>query len=724
MKLKISLLILLLAVIVPASAQKNEAQKAFFTGTVASVQHIPSLASREYLEPADVTPREAKDRRSGQNNVIIGKDPQTENDRLASNPHPLTGKIKGRDLLFDFEATASGSSPSDPAGAVGPNHYLSVFNTGFRIFDKAGTPLTGQLNVNNIFSNGGCCDLTASYDSAADRWVLTYLFSSNGQMQVGVSDGPDPVASGWYVYTIPNVQDYNKLSVWSDGYYVTANKSGSPKVWALERDEMLLGNPAAQVQGFNLPGLVTSGFYSPQAFNVTDDVMPAAGGAPIVYLQDDAWGGVAVDHIKLWTIDVDWVTPANSTISAANQIVTTPFISVFDGGSFSNLSQPGGGADIDALQATIMNQAQFRKFGGHNSAVFNFVVDTDAGGGELAGIRWIELRQPADNQPWVLFQEGTHLSPEGKHAWHASLAMDVSGNIGMGYTAMAGPTTPNPTTKRVSSYYTGRFAGDPAGTMTVAETLIQAGTTNIPNFRYGDYSKIDVDPSDDRTFWFINEIAKSGRKDHVGVFQIQAALNNDVGAISVDAPVDGPLTNAEPVTVTIFNYGLDPQVNIPVNLTIDAVNIADEIFVGPLAPATSAQYTFIATGDFSIPSTTYAVTVTTNLGADQDNANDSVTQNVMNTSLGTEDNIAADAELLLLNRGKNKYEVKLNTTAVSETLTLTVTNMLGQTLLSRNLESNGQGYVYDLDMSYAAAGTYIVRLGNRTSGNSKRLIVE
>jgi hypothetical protein len=723
MKLKITLLFLLLAVILPASAQKNEAQKAFYTGTVASVKHIPSLASREYLEPADMTPREAKDKRSGQNNVIIGKDPQRENDRLASNPHPLTGKIKGRALLFDFEATASGSSPTDPTGGIGPNHYLSVFNTGFRIFDKAGTPLTGQLNVNNIFSNGGCCDLTVSYDNAADRWVLSYLFLS-GTIEVAVSDGPDPVAAGWYVYSIPNVNDYNKLSVWSDGYYVTANVAGANKVWALERDEMLLGNPAAQVIGFNLPGLVTSGFYSPQAFNVTDDVMPAPGGATIVYLQDDAWGGVATDHVKYWTIDVDWNTPGNSTISAPTQIPLTPFISVFDGGSFSNLSQPGGGADIDALQATIMNQAQFRKFAGHNSAVFNFVVDTDAGGGELAGIRWMEFRQTADNQPWTLYQEGTHMSTDGKHAWHASLAMDAFGNIGMGYTAMAGPTTPNPTDFRVSTYYTGRFAGDPAGTMTVAETLIEAGTTNIPNFRYGDYSKIDVDPADDRTFWFINEIAKSGRKDHVGVFQIAAALTDDVGAISVDAPVDGPLTNAEPVTVTIFNYGLDPQSNIPVNLTIDAVSIADEVFPGPLAPSTSAQYTFTATGDFSIPSTTYAVTITTNLVGDLDNGNDSVTQNVTNTSLGVEDNIANDAELMLLNRGKNKYEVKLATTAVSETLVLTVTNMLGQTLLSHNLENNGQGYSYDLDMSYAASGVYIVRLGNRTSGNSKRLIVE
>src|SRR5690606_41977895 len=121
-----------------------------------------------------------------------------------------------------------------------------------------------------------------------------------------------------------------------------------------------------------------------------------------------------------------------------------------------------------------------------------------------SGVRWFELRQPGDSQPWSIHQEGTYTSPDGKHAWHASMMMDVQGNIGMGYTAMAGPNTPNPTSKRVSSYYTGRFANDPLNTMTIAEELIAAGNQNIPGLRYGDYSKIDIDPSNDKEFWFIN----------------------------------------------------------------------------------------------------------------------------------------------------------------------------------------------------------------------------
>ena len=100
---------------------------------------------------------------------------------------------------------------------------------------------------------------------------------------------------------------------------------------------------------------------------------------------------------------MDW-DAGNGTMNAAIQLPTTEFISVFDGGGFSNLTQPGGGIAIDALQATIMNQAQFRKFDTYNSALFNFVVDTDASSGELAGVRWFELRQDVDNGPWSVFQ--------------------------------------------------------------------------------------------------------------------------------------------------------------------------------------------------------------------------------------------------------------------------------------------------------------------------------
>ena len=573
------------------SAQKNVAAKPTYQGTVSSVEYVTSLTSRPNdLIPTDNSIKEAKDKRSLGSKIEISKDPQTEDDYFVKNKHPLEQTRSAGPPSLVFDAYSSGSQPTDPSLAIGPNHVMVVFNTGFTIYDKAGNQLLGQTSPNPaIFPTGGCCDLTASYDNAADRWVLTFLGAG---AQIAVSDGPNPLTAGWFIYNISAINDYQKLSVWSDGYYMTDNTSSTNKVWALERSAMLAGDPGAQILGFNLPGISTSGFYSPQAFNVTDSNLPAAGGATIVYLQDDAWGGVSSDHIKLWTIDVDWATPGNSTISAAQQISTTPFISVFDNGSFSNLAQPNGGSSIDALQATVMNQAQFRKFATHNSAVFNFVVDTDASSGELAGVRWFEFRQSGDNQPWSLYQEGTYTAPDGRHAWNASLAMDGQGNIGMGYTSMSGPGTP--TTVRVSSYYTGRLSTDPLGTMTSVEEVISNGNANFSGTRYGDYSKIDVDPADDQSFWFINEYMNSGRKGVVGVFQVQT------GPPDTEAPTDPTNLVASNITSSGATLNWDASTD---NVGVHHYNISiDGSVVG-----TSTTTSFVVTG--LSPLTLYAASV-------------------------------------------------------------------------------------------------------------------
>ena len=602
----------------------QEKHEPFYTGTVSEMIHVPSIASRSNFPESTTKEIQMMDGRASRNIIVPYKDVPTEDDYFVRNPNVLSQKVQGRTPDLVFDAFASSSQPTDPDLAVGPNHVFVVFNTGFRIFDKNGVALTGQLSPNpTIFPSSGCCDLTVSHDSAANRWVVSFLKDSGGAM-IAVSDGPDPINDGWYVYTITAIQDYQKLSIWSDGYYITENTSNTNKVWAMEREQMLLGNTAAKVVGFNLPNLVDNGFYSPQAFNISAGTIPAAGNAPIVYLQDNAWSGITQDHIKLWLINVNWTNTTSSTISNPQQINTTDFISVFDNGSFSNLTQPGGGSAIDALQATIMNQAQFRKFPTHNAAVFNFVVDTDATTGEKAGIRWIELRQTGDGQPWSLYQEGTYTSPDNKHAWHGSLIMDVQGNIGMGYTAMSSATSTN-TNVKVSSYYTGRYANDPLGTMTISEQLIANGNANISGTRYGDYNKIDVDPYDDKTFWFINEYVNSSRKGVVGRFKIAPNYNNDVGVVAITTPTSGALTASESVTVYLFNYGQNAVSNFPVTYQVNGGSIITEMFTGTIAPSTNATFTFATTSDFSTEGQTYTVISGTDLAGDEDITNDNAT---------------------------------------------------------------------------------------------------
>lgn len=589
-----------------------------------SVISVPSLASRTLLIPAPENLGEAKDKKSGKNKTIFGKGLPLGNDPIVEENREAP-KLKGRTPSIVFDGASSSSQPTDPAGAVGPEHYILVYNTGFRIFDKLGNPLTGQLSVSNIFPLSGCCDLTCSYDTQAQRFVMTFLGDG---VQVAVSKTPNPITGGWNVYNFPMNTDYQKLSIWSDGYYLTANKDTGTNataevVYALERSKMLSGDPSALIIGFPLPGIITSGFYSPQAFNVTSSNFPAPGNVPIVYMQDDAWNGVTQDHIKLWTVNVNWISPTNSTISLGQTIVTTPFTSVFDNGAWDNLAQPDAGVSIDALQATIMNQAQFRKFSSHNAAVFNFVVNTQTAPLKKAGIRWFELRQSGDGQPWSIYQEGTYTAPTNKHAWNASMGIDMQGNIGMGYSSLGGTTN-----QKVGSCYTGRYVNDPLGIMTIQENIIAIGNQNIPSLRYGDYSKLALDPVDNKTFWFINEYMNTGRKDVVGVFKIAPNFMNDVGVATITNPNNGTLTNTESITISIFNYGQSSASNFPVSLQINGGPIITETFTGTIAATNYASFTFTNTVNLGITGQEYSISAFTSLVNDEDNSNNANTKTI------------------------------------------------------------------------------------------------
>jgi hypothetical protein len=594
------------------------------------VNEVPSLAERmargEFIEAVD-RQQEVNPKRRGANRVVPGKGLPRNGDPLMESSNPAdNNRIQGRDPIIVWESASASATPTDPTGAVGPNHYVNSWNSAFRIWDKSGNPLTPAASLSNIFPGEDLGDPIVLYDRYAERYLITQFSNTPNGFLVAISQGPDPVNDGWYTYryNTGSFPDYPKYSIWSDGYYVTANKDqGSPStsevVFAMERDKMLTGDPAAQIVGFPLPGIANSGFYSPIGFNVNGSDLPPAGDAPIVYMQDDAWAGVNADHLKIWKINVDWQNTGNSTISNPQEIPTIPFDGVFDGGSFSNLPQ-GGGPDLDALQATVMQLAQYRRFGAYNAVVFNFVVDL-SGTDDYAGIRWYELRQDNDGDDWYIYQEGTYVQPEGHSAYCGSMAMDELGNIGMGYSVVSIIQVP-------SIRYTGRMASDELGQMTLEEGILEAGTNWDPSLRYGDYAQLTVDPADDRTFWHTGEYFQGSRKNIVGAFKLAPNFDNDIGVVSVESPNTGTLTNSEVVTVTIRNFGLNDATGFSVSYQIDGGAEVTEAVEGTISTGEDIQHTFATTADLSTVGQTYTITATTLYDDDMDNANDSRSKQV------------------------------------------------------------------------------------------------
>ena len=638
--------------------------------------HSAPLSQSELLPPQGefkiVNPRNR-----GSNKIVPGKGyPKGIDGALQKEMGTIKGKVP--ELIFD--AATSGSTPTDPTGAAGPNHYVNAWNSSFAIYDKQGNILSPPASLSSLggtFTDEDKGDPIVVYDEFADRFLITQ-YSENfaggpGGFLVAVSKGPDPVNDGWYTYRFDTTKlpDYPKFYVWSDGYYITTNKdqrspSTSEVVYVLERDKMLLGEEA-QFVGFPLPGINVNAFYSPSGFSVVGDEMPPKGNAPIIYFQDDAWMGVNDDHLKIWLINVDWENTANSTIEESQELGggegVSPFISTFDGGSFVNLPQPGETFDVDALQGAIMYMTPYRRFATHNSVVFNFVVDVDGSAAEHAGIRWYELRQDADGDPWRVHQEGTY-APDYSDRWCASMGIDKFGNIGMGFTVLNNsPVNPIYPSLR----YTGRFADDPPGQMTIKEVSIVEGESPNPSFRYGDYAHLTTDPVDGVTFWYIGEyFVGEQRKNRVGVFRLAPAFQKDVGVSQIIAPISSSLGSEEEVTVMIRNFGSVPQSNVPVEFTVEGGQTITAVYEGTIPVSSEVEFTFPVNIDLSEVGQVYQVSATTGLTGDEMTDNDALSAEVENLQPVDVGVISVDAPTTGLTLGSD------------EALTVTLHNFGGE----------------------------------------------
>jgi hypothetical protein len=393
------------------------------------------------------------------------------------------------------------SAPPDPNATVGPSNIVEIVNQSFAVFDKSGTPLYGPVPTNTLWSGfgGGCQanddgDATVVYDKLANRWIFSqFSVSTTPYLQcVAVSATGDPTGSYYrYSFQYANFPDYPKLGVWPDGYYTTfnmfqnGNSFAGPEACAYDRTRMLAGLSATQqcfILGTSYGSLLPSDL---------DGSTPPPSGAPNYLLS------FGTNSLLLWKFHVDWSTPGNSTFTGPTTIPVAAFSPACGGGTC--IPQGGSTQKLDSLGDRLMYRLAYRNFGDHES----LVVDHSVTAGSSVGIRWYELRSP--NATPTVYQQGTY-APDASYRWMGSVAMDHNGDIGLGFSVSSGSTNPG-------IHYTGRLAGDGLGTMTLGEGAVidGSGSQAAGLSRWGDYTSLSVDPSDDCTFWYTNEyLASSG----------------------------------------------------------------------------------------------------------------------------------------------------------------------------------------------------------------------
>ena len=434
--------------------------------------------------------------------------------------------------------SACGCLPPDTQGDVGPNHYIISVNSRIKIIDKSGNQLLAPTTYNSFFSglvtSGTPCGLNQNrgdgfvmYDHLADRWVVSdFAFPSFPGVSfyqcIGVSKTSDPVSGGWWLYAVqvdsgnPNyLGDYPKFGLWPDAYYFSVNlfSNGSTfngvRVFALPRLDMINGTgaPNANAIAFSITAADIGAAYSlvPATFRTG---LPPPAGTPEYFLAVDspANADVVLTQVHAWQFHADFATPANSTFGVGAghtpnaEITVDGFVDAFTTVT-AIVPQPVTTAKLDTLGDKLMTPLVYQNRGGTESLYVSQTVNNNQNGTGPTAIRWYQFDVTGGVLPATPVQQQTfNNAADGIWRFMPSIAVDANGNMSIGYSASSASTEP-------SIRYAGRLAGDPLNTLAQGEAVMIAGGGHQTSSsgRWGDYSSLSLDPTDNLTFWHANE---------------------------------------------------------------------------------------------------------------------------------------------------------------------------------------------------------------------------
>jgi hypothetical protein len=536
------------------------------------VRKLPPIVDGEFIRNIrpETGPEAGKDKGHSGDGALF---PSAQSLMEATTPVPL-GSFEGLGNQDNFNLLGGRVNPPDPVGDVGPNHYVEMINLVYAVYDKKGNLVSGPNVLGDLWAgyavpdcedNSG--DPIVVYDQLEDRWILSQ-FTTRGPVYydcVAVSVTGDPTGA-YYRYAFitqadPELPggtffpDYPKYGVWTHSYVMTTRDFGDISgygisIYALEKRKMIAGNPQARAVQFFLDSnvvpleLIGDGLLPPDVDGTRrpQDHVPI----PIVGTQDDDSDyGATFDALNVWEFSVRWNATPDASLSLVSQLPVASFDSIFPCGTVAGtlppsardcLPQPGitnGSQFLDILsyRQRPTNRLGYRNFGNYEALVATQSVEAKPG---IAGMRWYEVRRTMDNpkpdspSQYSVQQQGT-FSPDNVHRWMGSVAMDRQGNIALGYSVVDG------TSVFPGIRYTGRLAGDPLGQMTLGEGTIVNGTgvQRTTNSRWGDYTSMNVDPTDDCTFWYVNQYytlagqasSTAGWQTRIGSFKLPGCGN-------------------------------------------------------------------------------------------------------------------------------------------------------------------------------------------------------
>jgi hypothetical protein len=437
-------------------------------------------------------------------------------DAAAAGPAP--GGSLGPSLGSGFLALPDNGTtiPPDTHGAVGPNHLVTMLNSQVRIHTRAGATVS-TVALDTFWGGAGHFDPKVVYDALSGRFFATCDRngrSASSQIRLAVSATSDPTGT-WTTYTLNTDPagawwaDFPGIGISSDKVVVTNNlfavppASGYLGVWmvVLRKSDMLAGAAVAYDS------------YAPQAtpMNPTWDDVGIGGAftmkpclnydnvAP-VYVVDNFWY-FAFPQPGIRVSTVTGTVPGTSWAVLPKNAPSFGLFGVPNNWEFSQIgaSQLGTAVRIDTNDPRFSEEPKFR-----NGAIWcSHSGGLPVGAADRTAVFWYQLDAvtPGPN----VMQAGVIQGGVDTHYYFPSIAANANDD------ALVGFTYSDPTLY-ASCAYTGRFAGQPAGTMD-PPAIHHAGLDPYNKDylsgrnRWGDYSATVVDPVNDLDFWSIQEFA-------------------------------------------------------------------------------------------------------------------------------------------------------------------------------------------------------------------------
>ena len=439
-------------------------------------------------------------------------------------------------INFNQNATLTGffSIPPDPAGAAGPSHVVDVVNTSIEWYTKAGV-MQNRQSLRSFFTSQspatGTFDPKVIYDQYQNRFVVLTMerveaagaTPNQSRVFLAVSDDSDPNGT-WYFTTLNTEEtitstiggvnaareswaDFPGLAVDSEAIYFTTNMfahNNQPngglftgqRLWIIAKAPFYSGGAAA-TNRYNPAGATGGVATTMQPAQMYNDTPGGIGNFLVAY------SGIT-DGVNRYLQIIRVNNPLAGPTFTLEQIPTGPNAAV-DNGTYTNAPQLGTTRTIATGDRRVSQNAVWRNNLLYLAAPTVAPVGPDTG---QVTVRWYRVNTAAAS---VIVDQGTVGGEDiaaGTYTFFPSVSVDNLGNMAIGFAASGPNIYPG-------AYYTGRLVADAPGTAQTASALRAGGDYYIRDFttsmtvssRWGDYTGVWLDPTNERTFWVFNEYA-------------------------------------------------------------------------------------------------------------------------------------------------------------------------------------------------------------------------